>query len=139
MSFSLSRVWVARTMEEVTKKGSSSGGGGGGKSKLTLGKRPMNVREEGDPKRPSEDDMSQRDWAETIAERGFTCERQVCRGTRTHHIAMSRFSSKGLTFFFEPLDGYYKSYVIAFYSTMKIDKEKETITSKVGSKTIVNL
>ncbi|GFZ06461.1 hypothetical protein Acr_18g0006310 [Actinidia rufa] len=70
-------------------------------------------------------------WHTSLLARGVTCERQVLREQIDNPGVIRILSNRGLSFFFEQVDGYYRSVVIEFYKYMKISSSGNKITRKV--------
>ncbi|XP_057491373.1 uncharacterized protein LOC130777106 [Actinidia eriantha] len=75
-------------------------------------------------------------WQQIVLSKSVTCERQVLREQIVDTIAIQKLADRGLNFFFEKIEGYYRGLCVQFYRNIRIDTTR-TIHSKVGGKNIV--
>lgn len=126
--------------------GGEAGGSGSKKKKPAKRARSSGsgqAREEADERDDSQlGGSKQGKWARDMPRRGFKVERQVSMPSQNrekyglHHIAR-----RGMTFWFEPLEGYSETCVIKFYQNMVVELDvpvaRRCIKAKMGNKLVI--
>ena len=95
---------------------------------------PPGLSEAQERKEKAKNDMEK--WKQIVLTKSVTCERQVLREQIVDTIAIQKLADRGLNFFFEKIEGYYRGLCVQFYRNIRIDTTR-TIHSKVGGKNII--